>query len=36
LEGGRYTERTTALPGTVTRTETRFPFEIDPAGLARQ
>jgi Uma2 family endonuclease len=36
LEGGRYLERTTALAGTVTRVDTPFPFEIDPAGLARQ
>jgi Uma2 family endonuclease len=36
LEGGRYLERTTALSGAVTRIETPFPFEIDPAGLARQ
>lgn len=36
LEGGRYLERTTALSGTVTRVDAPFPFEIDPAGLARQ
>ncbi|MFD8079130.1 Uma2 family endonuclease [Streptomyces sp. NPDC059718] len=36
FEGGRYVERATALPGAVTRTESPFPFEIDPAGLARQ
>jgi Uma2 family endonuclease len=36
LEGGRYLERTTALSGAVTRVDTPFPFEIDPAGLARQ
>jgi Uma2 family endonuclease len=36
LEGGHYLERTTALPGAVTRVDTPFPFEIDPAGLARQ
>lgn len=36
LESGRYVERTTALAGTVTRVDTPFPFEIDPAGLVRQ
>ena len=36
LNNGRYLERTTALSGAVTRVETPFPFEIDPAGLARQ
>lgn len=36
LQGGRYVERTTALPGTTTRLETPFSVEIDPAGLSRQ
>lgn len=36
LESGRYLERATALSGAVTRVETPLPFEIDPAGLARQ
>lgn len=36
LDGGRYTETVIALPGTTTRTEAPFLFEIDPAGLARQ
>jgi hypothetical protein len=36
LDSGRYVERTTALAGTVTRVDTPFPFEIDPAGLVRQ
>ncbi|MGY1451672.1 Uma2 family endonuclease [Streptomyces sp. SS8] len=36
LEGGRYTERTTALAGTTTRLDAPFTVEIDPAGLVRQ
>ncbi|PRH80679.1 Uma2 family endonuclease [Streptomyces solincola] len=36
LDGGRYIERTTALPGTTTRLDAPFLFEIDPGGLARQ
>ncbi|MDX3386722.1 Uma2 family endonuclease [Streptomyces niveiscabiei] len=36
LEGGRYTERTTALAGATTRLDTPFPIEIDPATLSRQ
>lgn len=35
LDGGRYAEMATALPGTVTRIKEPFPFEIDPAGLAQ-
>ncbi|SEG94811.1 Putative restriction endonuclease [Actinacidiphila yanglinensis] len=36
LRGGRYIKRTTALAGAVTHVDVPFPFEIDPAGLARQ
>ncbi|KND40057.1 Uma2 family endonuclease [Streptomyces acidiscabies] len=36
LEGGRYTERTTALAGATTHLDTPFPIEIDPARLSRQ
>ncbi|MFI2373198.1 Uma2 family endonuclease [Streptomyces sp. NPDC018833] len=36
LDNGRYTERATALAGAVTTVDNPFPFEIDPAGLARQ
>jgi Uma2 family endonuclease len=36
LQRGRYVEQTTALSGAVTRVDEPFPFEIDPAGLARQ
>lgn len=36
LDSGRYVETTTALAGTTTQIEAPFPFEIDPAGLARQ
>lgn len=36
LRNGRYVELTTALAGAVTRVDNPFPFEIDPAGLARQ
>ncbi|MET7649232.1 Uma2 family endonuclease [Streptomyces sp. NPDC005426] len=36
LENGRYVEATTALAGAVTSVDAPFPFEIDPAGLARQ
>lgn len=35
LEGGRYVETVTALPGAVTRITEPFLFEIDPAGLAQ-
>ncbi|GGU96508.1 hypothetical protein GCM10010211_74810 [Streptomyces albospinus] len=35
LDGGRYVETATALPGTVTRIKEPFLFEIDPAGLAQ-
>ncbi|MFF4948826.1 response regulator [Streptomyces chattanoogensis] len=34
-DGGRYVETATALPGTVTRIDEPFPFDIDPAGLAQ-
>ncbi|ORT54214.1 Uma2 family endonuclease [Streptomyces sp. CB03238] len=36
LDNGRYTETTTALPGTVTRIKEPFPFEIDPAHLTQR
>jgi hypothetical protein len=35
-DSGRYLKRTTALSDAVSRVDTPFPFEIDPAGLARQ
>lgn len=35
LDAGRYMERGTAICGTVTRIDTPYPFEIDPAGLTR-
>ncbi|MGW1375676.1 Uma2 family endonuclease [Streptomyces sp. NPDC002446] len=35
LDGGRYVERATALPGVVTGVKEPFPFEIDPAALTR-
>lgn len=35
LDGGRYVETATALPGTVARIKEPFPFDIDPAGLAQ-
>ncbi|MCL7382175.1 Uma2 family endonuclease [Streptomyces sp. 35G-GA-8] len=36
LDGGRYAEKTTALPGVTTRIEAPFPLAIDPATLARR
>ncbi|MFK0238851.1 Uma2 family endonuclease [Streptomyces vinaceus] len=33
LADGRYTEKTIALPGTTTRVQAPFVFEIDPVGL---
>ncbi|WP_240805724.1 Uma2 family endonuclease [Streptomyces sp. A1547] len=35
LAGGRYVEKTIALPGVTTRIEMPFLFEIDPAGLTQ-
>lgn len=36
LRGGRYVERTTALPGATTHLDTPFPVALDPARLSRQ
>ncbi|MER6916082.1 Uma2 family endonuclease [Streptomyces sp. NPDC000594] len=36
LDHGRYTEKTIALPGTVTHVDEPFPMKLDPAGITRQ
>lgn len=36
LQDGRYVERTAALAGAITRLESPFPVELDPAELSRR